>query len=435
MEPMTPKTDPSFIVRLRAPLPLAAALAGALALVSSCGGDEASGGGPGDPAMGAPSATPREPAYDFSQAGGISDADLSSFHAILAFESGGVGLGSIQVEVWPESAPAAARRFLRLCDEGWYDGTGVPRIMREYILQAGDASAGGVRESSYGALPPEVSMDPAHSHHYGVLGMAAPPRSQFYICLAESTPVWSLDTQGFSAFGKVAGGVSVLESVANLEVGFAGEERSYPIEPVVISRATVVQGEVSRDEPILRPRPDLAGQPERVSIRPILVTFLERGKGLGITRDRRAAFERATECFDRLKSGELDFDQARLLYSDRQYPADFIPPPWKISNYGVYDPGQHARQDSLRELAAYRAELSALVSAGELTSPEMAEMFNARSQESALWVRENSLERREEISAPGFASVAFELEVGEVGFVPFDPYECPQGFYVIQRID
>lgn len=265
--------------------------------------------------------------------------------------------------------------------------------------------------------------------------MAAPPRSQFYICLAESTPVWSLDTQGFSAFGKVAGGVSVLESVANLEVGFAGEERSYPIEPVVISRATVVQGEVSRDEPILRPRPDLAGQPERVSIRPILVTFLERGKGLGITRDRRAAFERATECFDRLKSGELDFDQARLLYSDRQYPADFIPPPWKISNYGVYDPGQHARQDSLRELAAYRAELSALVSAGEITSQEMAEMFNARSQESALWVRENSLERREEISAPGFASVAFELEVGEVGFVPFDPYECPQGFYVIQRID
>ena len=39
------------------------------------------------------------------------------------------------------------------------------------------------------------------------------------------------------------------------------------------------------------------------------------------------------------------------------------------------------------------------------------------------------------MSAPGYADVAFGLAVGEVGLVLYDSIRCPNGFYVVQRVE
>lgn len=380
-------------------------------------------------------ATPREPEHGFAPGAGISDEELDEFHVVLACEVAGEPVGELAFELWPDSAPVSVRRFLRHCDEGWYDGTPVNRIAREYVLQAGDPTGTGRGGSPYGELPAEVSLDPRHAHAYGVLALADPPSIQFYVCLAESTKVWALDHGSYNRLGRLAHGVETLELLANQQVGFAGEEKSMPVLDVRIAEARVVRGSPPRIEQIARPRPDLGDEPEIVSVRAILITFLERGQSLGVTRNRREAEERARECFDRLASGELDFDEARGIYSDEQYPADFIPPPWRISNYGVLDPGQRARQDAVRELNAYRSELRARAAGGEITLDEVTRLLEERSREVGAWVRETAMDRREEIEAPGFADVAFGLEIGEVGFVPFDPFDCYRGFYVVQRVE
>lgn len=389
----------------------------------------------GPPADAAVGGTPRTPAFSFAPGQGIADEELGDFHVVLECSVGGQPTGPLTFELWPKAAPQTVRRFLRLCDEGWYDGTRFPRILRDYVVQGGDRVGDGTGTSPYGQLPAEISIDQEYDHHYGVLALAEPPAMQFVVCVAESTKVWALDASGLNTFGKLVHGVSALESLANAPVINVTGERSKPTAPVVLERAVVVRGPAPQREDVVRPLPDLHGEPEKVAVRHILVTFLERGQRLGVTRNRREAEALARECYERLRSGELDFDQARDMYSDEEYPEGIVLPLWRISNYGVYDPGQRARQTVIRESNAYQAELRALRAAGEITAEEMTERLQERALELGAMVATTAVDRREEITAPGYADVAFQLDVGEVGLVPFDPNRAPAGFYVIKRFE
>ena len=376
---------------------------------------------------------PREPDFDFAPGGAVADAELGDFHVVLECAVGGEPVGEMAFELWPRAAPRTVRRFLRHCDEGWLDGSRFWRIRREYVVQGGDRVGDGTGRSPYGTLPDEISLEPEYAHHYGVLSMADPPSMQFFVCVAESNHVWSLDHSGHNAFGRLARGVAALESLANVETGFQGSERSVPLVDVAVVRARAVRGPVEPREEVARPRPDLGGQPEIVGVRHVLVTFLERAGNLDVQRNRAEAEALARECYAKVRSGELSFAEAVESYSDESYPPGVLPPLWRMSNYGVYHEGQRVRVESLRQVAAYRSELAARVEAGEIDGSRMAELLREQAEELAEWVGASAVERREESGAPGYAEVAFELEVGEVGLVPYDRFECPGGYYVLLR--
>jgi len=386
------------------------------------------------PAAGA-GGPPRPPSFDFAPGGPIPDAQLGQFHAVLECEVDGRRVGDLAVELWPDAAPLSVRRFLRLCDEGWYDGTRFSQIDRDYVIRGGDPAGEGHRAPPYAPLPAEVSLEPRHAHHYGVFAMAEPPSMAFLVCVAESNRVWALDLAGTNTIGKLAAGVHTLETLADVPIRHASPSGLAPRVPVVVRSARVERGAPPATETIERPRPDLGGQPERIGTRYILVTFLEHGQHLGVTRNRVEAAARARECYERLRSGELDFEQARDAYSDEEYPEGTVLPVWRLSNYGVFDPGQRARADSLREMSAYQAELRARLAAGEIDAAELEEKVRQRSEYLGSWVRAEAVDRREEIGAPGYAEVAFGLEVGEVGLVPYDPIASPAGFYVVERVE
>ena len=47
-------------------------------------------------------------------------------------------LGEIEIELWSKECPKAARNFVQLCLEGFYNGTIFHRVVPNFIAQGGD---------------------------------------------------------------------------------------------------------------------------------------------------------------------------------------------------------------------------------------------------------------------------------------------------------
>ena len=61
-------------------------------------------------------------------------------------------VGDLDVELWAKEAPRAARNFVQLCLEGYYDRTVFHRIVKDFLVQGGDPTGTGQGgESVYGA--------------------------------------------------------------------------------------------------------------------------------------------------------------------------------------------------------------------------------------------------------------------------------------------
>ncbi|KAI8467746.1 MAG: hypothetical protein J3K34DRAFT_471411 [Monoraphidium minutum] len=98
-------------------------------------------------------------------------------------------VGDIDIELWAKEAPKAVRNFVQLCLEGYYDGSPFHRIIKDFMVQGGDPTGGGLGgESIYG----EPFKDEFHSRlrfsHRGLVACANQNEphtngSQFFITL------------------------------------------------------------------------------------------------------------------------------------------------------------------------------------------------------------------------------------------------------------
>jgi len=313
----------------------------------------------------------------------------------------------------------------------------IHRVEREFVLQGG---ADALRPDPLGLAGQVGPRGLAREHHYGVLGWASPAAREFIICLAESPRVWALDHQGQVPLGRLVAGVAVLEEWANVPTGHSSDnQRSVPLADLRVEGARAVKGGRPGAEPIVRPRPDLRGQPERVGVRHIRVSFRGRGRGQerGVIRTREEAEGLVKEVWSRLQSGEVSFAEAAERWSeDPPLPTTGEPVLRRISNFGVVDvPAQRARQDAPRMLNTYIGELGLRLRSGELSRDDVLRMQEQKALEIGEWIQATALERREEVNSPAYTEVAFALRVGEVGLVEFDRFRCPDGWYLVQRVE
>ncbi|MDP3787154.1 MAG: peptidylprolyl isomerase [Candidatus Omnitrophota bacterium] len=128
--------------------------------------------------------------------------------------------GMIEIKLMPEVAPKACENFVGLAEKGYYDGTIFHRVIKGFMIQAGDPTGTGRGGKSLWGKPfndevsPEVKLDKP-----GLLAMAnAGPNtngSQFFIATAK-TP-W-LDMK-HTIFGEVVSGYDVVEKIENTPTG------------------------------------------------------------------------------------------------------------------------------------------------------------------------------------------------------------------------
>ncbi|DBA82190.1 hypothetical protein WJX77_010418 [Trebouxia sp. C0004] len=152
--------------------------------------------------------------------------------------------GDLDVELWPKEAPKAVRNFVQLCLEGYYDETVFHRLIKNYILQGGDATGTGTGGESVFGKP---FRDEFHSRlrftHRGLLACAGETtgdavvsdsnRSQFFITLDATQ---QLDRK-HTIFGKVTGEtVFNLTDLSDMEV----DEHDVPLTKLVVRDAEVL---------------------------------------------------------------------------------------------------------------------------------------------------------------------------------------------------
>ena len=124
--------------------------------------------------------------------------------------------GTITVELDGNAAPETVKNFVKLAEEGFYDGLTFHRIMEGFMMQGGDPwgnGTGGSDEKIVGEFKANGIKNPL-SHTRGAISMARAQdpnsaSSQFFIVHADST---FLDGN-YAAFGYVTEGMEVVDAI------------------------------------------------------------------------------------------------------------------------------------------------------------------------------------------------------------------------------
>jgi peptidylprolyl isomerase/peptidyl-prolyl cis-trans isomerase B (cyclophilin B) len=118
--------------------------------------------------------------------------------------------GDMVFTFFPEDAPMHSAAFIKLAEDGFYDGLNFHRVEPGFVIQGGDPDGDGTGGPGY-RLKAEFNDKP---HLRGTVAMARASNpdsagSQFYICLNDAR---FLDKQ-YTVFGQLADGYEALDSI------------------------------------------------------------------------------------------------------------------------------------------------------------------------------------------------------------------------------
>ena len=146
-------------------------------------------------------------------------------------------MGEIEIQLFPDKAPKTVENFVGLATQNYYDGIIFHRVIEQFMIQGGDPTGSGSGGNSYfgGSFEDEFNNDLTHNGP-GILSMAnAGPNtngSQFFITLVP-TP-W-LDGK-HSIFGKVTGGLDVVEAIGKVETSKPFDK---PMKDIVMNKVVI----------------------------------------------------------------------------------------------------------------------------------------------------------------------------------------------------
>jgi peptidyl-prolyl cis-trans isomerase B (cyclophilin B) len=205
--------------------------------MTACGSGTDGAAGAPDPAGGSDSAGGASGTGTGSGASGTDGAAGTSARPVIeiTMESGGV----IEVELDRAAAPVTVDNFVKLVNEGFYDGLTFHRVIDGFMVQGGDpegTGTGGSDENIKGEFSSNGWDNPI-SHQRGVISMArsnAPDSasSQFFITNGDAS---FLDGD-YAAFGTVTKGMEVVDEIALAPKNSSDK----PLDPVVIRSIRVI---------------------------------------------------------------------------------------------------------------------------------------------------------------------------------------------------
>lgn len=148
--------------------------------------------------------------------------------------------GAIDLELDAAAAPLTVENFLKLVNEGFYDGLTFHRIIPGFMIQGGCPDGTGMGGPGWhikGEFQKNGWENPIR-HSRGVISMARAmdpnsAGSQFFIMHADAP---HLDGS-YAAFGRVVNGMDVVDEIAAVATGYGDK----PQQPVVIETMRVVE--------------------------------------------------------------------------------------------------------------------------------------------------------------------------------------------------
>ena len=196
--------------------------------------------------------------------------------------------GTVKIELYPDLAPQTVANFVKLANNGFYNGLKFHRVIKEFMIQGGDPNGDGTGLPKLSDLNKDIEKDSADDKEYcitgefadngyennnlnltaGTIAMARSDYTSYSSTLAKesynsggsqffimTTDDYTGLSGKYAGFGKVIEGMDVINSIANVEVkanqdettegenaeeASTGEaEVSTPVEDVKISSISV----------------------------------------------------------------------------------------------------------------------------------------------------------------------------------------------------
>lgn len=157
--------------------------------------------------------------------------------------------GSLNVELDAKYSPKAVYNFVKLAQDGYYDGVVFHRNIKNFMIQGGDPSGTGEGgKSAFGKPFADETNTPLKHDARGVLSMANRGKntntSQFFITYRRAPHLDGKHT----VFGRVVGGMQVLETLERVPVDASDRPmKSVKIETIKVLVDPFAQGLHGKD--------------------------------------------------------------------------------------------------------------------------------------------------------------------------------------------
>ncbi len=156
-------------------------------------------------------------------------------------------LGEIVLSLDAEKAPKTVANFLQYTKEGFYDNTIFHRVIKGFMIQGGGLTLDMTKKKNKSPIANEAMNGLLNKRGTIAMARTGDPHSataQFFINTENNV---SLNHRGknqrgwgYCVFGKVVGGMDVVDKIAAVSTGFKSGRRDVPTTPVVIKRVIMM---------------------------------------------------------------------------------------------------------------------------------------------------------------------------------------------------
>ncbi len=149
--------------------------------------------------------------------------------------------GVIRIELWADKAPLTVKNFLRYVDEGFYTNTVFHRVIGNFMIQGGGLTADLKTKPTHEPVKNEAAAELKNDR--GTIAMARTSQvdsatAQFFINVRDNDSLNHIDESaagfGYAVFGRVIGGMDVVDRIRNVPTTTQAPFQNVPVKPVVI---------------------------------------------------------------------------------------------------------------------------------------------------------------------------------------------------------
>ncbi len=153
-------------------------------------------------------------------------------------------LGAIILELQPDEAPRTVENFITYVQDGFYDGTVFHRVIGDFMIQGGGFTPDMEQKRTNPSIPNESKNGLANERGTIAMARTSAPHSatsQFFINVVDNDSLnfgaRGADSWGYAVFGRVVGGMDVVDKIRTVRTARRGPYGDVPTTPVVIESA------------------------------------------------------------------------------------------------------------------------------------------------------------------------------------------------------
>ena len=152
--------------------------------------------------------------------------------------------GEILIELDAVKAPVSVENFLSYAQEDFYNGTIFHRVIKDFMIQGGGFSSDMQKKET--KAPIKNESENGLRNNRGTIAMARTNNpdsatSQFFINHKDNQFLNAgKGKPGYAVFGKVIGGMDVVDEIAGVSTRQVGSHGNVPVEPISIESMIVI---------------------------------------------------------------------------------------------------------------------------------------------------------------------------------------------------